>query len=202
LPFFAAGAGSAASLLRQRRARFPPFVRPGLSRTRDTNIESSPESKDFSRFSGGCGLAASTLCSCRRRRRRDADSSACQVTARAFCLECDCRTLWNLDAGSRIAGANSRSNCCHQRRSLGRSRIHRRPPYVGRTRASSRRNNIERADRPDAETALKLAPINAAAWLLLSLLTRNAPDDDRGVSIFLEMSYFTAQTIQALACSG
>src|SRR5262249_9741078 len=39
--------------------------------------------------------------------------------------------------------------------------------------------------KADAETALKLAPINAAAWLLLSMLTQNAPDDDRGVSIFL-----------------
>jgi hypothetical protein len=59
-------------------------------------------------------------------------------------------------------------------------------------RPSAARSSQLNGVKANAETALKLAPINAAAWLLLSMLTQNAPDDDSRVSIFLEMSYFTA----------
>jgi hypothetical protein len=48
------------------------------------------------------------------------------------------------------------------------------------------------AVKANAETALKFAPANAAAWLLLSMLTQDTPDGGGQVSIILEMSYFTA----------
>ena len=61
--------------------------------------------------------------------------------------------------------------------------------------SSSQLNSI----RGDAETALAFAPINGAAWLLLAILTQNAPGQDSRVSTFLEMSYFTAPNDLSLA---
>lgn len=53
--------------------------------------------------------------------------------------------------------------------------------------------------RVNAETALKLAPINAAAWLFLSVLTPSAPEGGSQASTFLEMSYLTAPNDARLA---
>jgi hypothetical protein len=53
--------------------------------------------------------------------------------------------------------------------------------------------------RANAETALALAPINAAAWLFLARLPASSQDDENRVRTLLEMSYFTAPSDLDLA---
>jgi hypothetical protein len=53
--------------------------------------------------------------------------------------------------------------------------------------------------KANAETALALAPINGAAWLLLAMLPEASADADSRVGTLLEMSYFTAPSTPELA---
>jgi hypothetical protein len=53
--------------------------------------------------------------------------------------------------------------------------------------------------KANAETALALAPINGAAWLLLAMLPDASADADSRVGTLLEMSYFTAPSTPELA---
>ena len=53
--------------------------------------------------------------------------------------------------------------------------------------------------RSDTERALRLAPINGAAWLILALLPTPSPEVEDRTNTFLEMSYFTAPYAPELA---
>ncbi|MCL2384372.1 MAG: hypothetical protein FWC84_00855 [Alphaproteobacteria bacterium] len=53
--------------------------------------------------------------------------------------------------------------------------------------------------RSETERALRLAPINGAAWLILALLPAPSPDAEDRINTFLEMSYFTAPYAPELA---
>lgn len=72
--------------------------------------------------------------------------------------------------------------------------------WSDRTTSLDRTNSGELARaRANAETALALAPVNGAAWLLLAALQESSPDHDKRVSALLEMSYFTAPNELGLA---
>jgi len=53
--------------------------------------------------------------------------------------------------------------------------------------------------RANAETALALAPVNGAAWLLLAKLPAGSTEGENRVGTLLEMSYFTAPSALDLA---